>query len=1319
MHYFRRSMGVITAGSAGLVMTLSAGLASTAVAAPAPGDDAPTKLTPKGEIAEEFHGDEGEQGTAKLRDAYYWSRLLSGDDPIDLSQAAHLRLKAARSSESIKASATRAAARGAGGGGTWTNQGPDPLVQVVRTSNTFSAMAGRVGALAIRKDGTILVGGAQGGVWTYDSSEGPDGTWTPRTQDTDTQSVGALAVAPSKDKVVYMGSGEGSLAGDSYYGDGIYRSNDGGVSWKHVSTKFTGQSVTDIVVDPTHANTLYASTVRGRGGSHRTSAPTDEKYGVWGSTNGGRTWTLLKGTRNQIHGATDLVLDPQNPKVLWASFWGKGIFRSTNSGRTWKSAMGDLPEGQFNAGGTRFSLGLSHPASDKRATVYVGFDYYDAKDEYHPAQIWKTTNNGRHWALATGSTTGDDSVVDYCGSQCFYDNEVKPDPNDPNTIYVEGSYGYGNSPQSGGIYRSTDGGQTWQSLGYDLHPDFHAIAFEPDDTAHIAIGNDGGVWQSFQRGGRNGAGDTLADTDWQNLNGTVDPNTGALIHSTNLTIGQFTSMQTVPQAAGQYWGGTQDNGTLRKSTVNDRWFDQSSGDGGYVQVDQSTKNPYAPNAYPAYVFGEYYGISPFRFGPSQVATVFGNEPIDGGIDTNDRSEFYVPITLNQGNTNQMFLGSYRVYRTDNAETANAADVQWKPISGDLTSGCTGPADNGARGCVISAIGVSDSGSGVYAGTDEGWIQVSPDATLNDDPTWTRVGEGVLPNRPVDQIAVDRSNWRIAYAGYAGFNKATPTTPGHLFATTDGGQHWKNVTANLPDVPVDTVVIDPSNNQTVYAGTDVGPFMTTNGGASWTRLGTGMPKVAVWQMDYDPSHGMLAAGTHGRGAYTMQNRAPLPALVVSKHDAQEKVGPGSTIHYTITVKNIGNADATGVTVTDPLPQYTRSANIGQGGHFGSGEAQWSDVTVPAGGSTTLTFSVRVVDNLPASVDRIVNDGITVTSAQGPGATGSPFVTPIADEYAASITPAQDTQGARVGDQTTFNETIHNDGYATDSYDVSVSGNQWPATVYAADCSTPLTTTDQVAGGGSTDVCVKVDVPAGAANDATDDATLTATSTGAPSVTATATLTSIAVSVDTLVVDEDTNAPVDSQPYYTDALDANNVDYSVWDLADKPSLPQSYLTAHTKVVWFTGNSYPAPLGGYEDELKAFLDNGGSLFLSGQDILDQAAGRTAFVHDYLHVNWDGSETQNDKATNAVHGVTGNPVTNGIGAVPLDHSVLQANYEDQVTPIDGAQAAFTDDGNNPDALTFAGSGYKVAFAAFPFEAYGTASDKSDLMGRVFSFFG
>src|SRR5262249_37655385 len=158
--------------------------------------------------------------------------------------------------------------------------------------------------------------------------------------------------------------------------------------------------------------------------------------------------------------------------------------------------------------------------------------------------------------------------------------------------------------------------------------------------------------------------------------------------------------------------------------------------------------------------------------------------------------------------------------------------------------------------------------------------------------------------------------------------------------------------------------------------------------------------------------------------------------------------------------------------------------------------------------------------------------------------------------------------------------------------------------------------------------------------------------------------IAVAVDTLLVDNDDNAP-DVQSYYTTALTSAGVAFSKWDLATDSKLPRNYVLAFKNVVWFTGNSYPAPIGPYEDTLTAFLNNQGRLLMSGQDILDQAAGTTAFVHDYLHILWDGTETQNDKATANVHGVGGNPVTGGIGAVPLDHTILGASFEDQITPV------------------------------------------------------
>ncbi len=1267
-----------------------------------PADDTPTKLTMKGE----HETGAEEAGFDKLRDAYYASRLLSGDTPLSIEQAASLRLDASRKSSSIVSEDERGKARG----GTWTSVGPAPIVQVVRTTNTFAAMSGRVGALVVRGDGTVVLGAAQGGVWTYDAAAK---LWTSRTKDADTQAVGALALAPSDDRIIYLGSGEGALSGDSYYGDGVYRSADGGVTWAHVSSRFAGQATSAIAVDPTNPQHVYAATLRGRGGNRRTTAPTATPFGVYESTNGGVTWTLRKGTTDQLHGATDLVMDPQNPRTLWASFWGDGIYKSTDGGLTWASGLGNLPAGNFLEGGTRFSLGVSHPAGSAQPTLYTGFDYFDLTDKYHAAQVFKSVDGGTTWTNATGSPAkGPDSVAGYCGTQCFYDNVVKPDPSNPAIVYALGSYGYNNSPQSGGIFRSTDGGAHWLSLGYDLHPDFHAIAFEADNPAHVAIGNDGGVWQSSTRGGRNGGG-PLSTVDWENLNGTVDPARGALLHSTGLAITQFSSIATVPKIPGQYWGGTQDNGTLRKSLANSRWFDQASGDGGQVIIDQTTPNTLNP-AVPAWVFGTYFGISPYRYDPAHANTFFGNETIDGGIDTRDRAEFYVPWAQNRGNPSQMFLGTYRLYRTNNAETPAAGDVHWDAISPDLTTGCTGAAPNGARGCLISAVGVADGGDGVWVGTDDAVVQVSPNAVTSDKPTWTRVGKGVFPNRPVTQIAVDRSNWRVAYVAFGGFGAATPTNRGHVFATTDGGRTFRDASANLPDVPVNSVVIDPSDSRTIYVGTDVGTFVSTNGGERYKRLGNGMPKVATWQLDYDATNGVLISGTHGRSAYTLQNRDASAALVVSKTDSTVPVGPGSTIAYTITVKNIGNAAATGVSITDPLPAGTTFVSADQGGRARDEGVAWSNLTIPAGGQIQVHFSVRIRASLPASVTSIVNDGIRVRANGGVSTTGSPHATPIAPAHAVVLAPAAQAGGARTGDSATYTVHVTNRGFRADSYALATSGT-WAATAYDATCTTPATTTPTVVPGGSSDVCVKVAVPTSAPDDTRSTTTLKATSVGDPAVSGSATMTTIAVASDTLLVDGDGDAP-DVAGRYKAAMGARTFGY--WDLLKDPVLPRSYLTAHKNVVWWTGTGYPGPVSPYESSLKALLDGGGRLMLSGQDILDQAAGTTAFVRDYLHVTWDGTEKQNDLATANVNGVAGDPVGGGAGTVPLDHTVLKGAFEDQITPITPATPAFTDDSAAPDALTVASGPYKVFFAAFPVEAYGSDAQRAALVDRTLTWF-
>jgi uncharacterized repeat protein (TIGR01451 family) len=1226
-------------------------------------------------------------------DKEFIANRTAGDERLDVWHAGALRSRAAHDRGGM--SRTRPPSGPATFNGAWTSVGQTPIGEITRSSGSLIPMNGRIGALAIRpSDGRIILAGAQGGIWTLDAGAA---SWVPRTSDLETQAMGALSIAPSNDAIVYAGTGEGALSGDSYFGDGVLKSGDGGTTWAHVSGDyFQGVSISHLAVDPTDPNHLYAAVLRGRGGARRVTVTPHSRFGLWESTDGGRTWTLRK-SATEDNGATDVEIDPQNPRIVYATFWHDGIYKSTNGGRSFAPIM-NFGLSQPDYSDSRFSISISHPTPAGAGTLYAGFNWTDAAGE-EPSRIWKSTDGGASWTElptgANGPQGEDDSVENYCDIQCDYDNVVEADPSNPNLLFVAGEYGYDLSPQTGGIYRSSDGGQTWENLGWDLHPDFHAFAFDLKHPGGVAIGNDGGVWYSPDGGGRPTREEPLSDVDWEDLN------------AGGLTLGQFTSIATNPSFPGQarLWGGTQDNGTQRKSATSNTWFDVTSGDGGQVLVDPTDSN---------FVYGTYFGISPYRITDGGSA-FFTNQTITNGIDLNDRSEFYVPFTLNKRNPNQLFLGTYRLYRSDDAKTSVPGDVLWKPISPDLTTGCDGTAPNGARLCALSAIGVG-GGTAVYTGSLDGLVYLSTDAQTNASPSWTRLRDRSLPNRPVAWIAVDRSDYRTAYLAYNGFDAATPRTPGHVFKTTDGGRSFDDITGNLPDTPVNTLIIDPSFPNTLYAATDVGPFVTYDGGRHWGPLGTGFPNISAWQIDLDPAHGTLAAGSHGRGAFTIQDAVKAPALVLSKVDAGVPVGPASALKYTLTLDNIGDADATGVTVTDPVPDNTAFVSASNGGSERRGTVTWSGLTVPAGGSVQLTLVVRIDPRLGRRVDQIVNDGYRATAAQGETANGSPTITPIAPPYAVSLTPASQTDAARAGRGGTYPVTVRNEGYQTDSYALSVSGG-YPATILDPTCTTPMPTTPSLAAGDTVKACVKVTPPDGTPDQQTATETVTAKSAASPSVTASATITTIAVAFDTLLVDDDTNDPVDSQPIYAAALTAAGVQFSTWDLAKQGGFPLNYLKAFKTVVWFTGNSYPGPLLPYESKLTAFLDGGGNLLVSGQDILDQAAGTTPFVHDYLHVDWDGTEAQNDKPTSAVHAVAGT-LTDGLGTAPLDHSVLQAAFEDRITPIAPATGVFTDDGGNIDGLSFAGS-YKVVFLAFPLEAYGTAAQRATFVGRAMSFFG
>ncbi len=465
-------------------------------------------------------------------------------------------------------------------------------------------------------------------------------------------------------------------------------------------------------------------------------------------------------------------------------------------------------------GGTRFALGISHPAGQP-SVLYAGFEW--TIDGVGPAVADLEVRRRRRWQLLPHSAPGGDDIADYCGGQCFYDNVIGVDPTNSDIVYALGLFNYGTG--AGGIFRSVDGGQTWKDLGFDLHPDYHAIAIDPTNTSHVLIGNDGGVWYSETMGGR------LNASDGARPERLGEPQRhGRPEHRRRSSIGPACGSPSSPASP-----------TSRRSRP-------GYGAGPRTTARFASRRPARAGSTSRAATAARSSSIPTDF-ELRLRQLLRHQPVPqrrrrrafffervhhNGIDLKDRSEFYVPEIMNQATR----------ISSSSARTGSTGPTTPRPTSGrravaaisrDLTSGCTGGAANGARGCYVSALGVSSGGDGVYAGTLEGWVWYSPDGVTSLDPTWTRVGKNIFPNRPVSDFAVDRSNDRIAYAAFNGFNAATPAGRATSSRRPTAASTGRTSARTSRTRRSTRSMLDASYPDTIYAGTDVGPFVTYNGG----------------------------------------------------------------------------------------------------------------------------------------------------------------------------------------------------------------------------------------------------------------------------------------------------------------------------------------------------------------------------------------------------------------------------------------------------------------------------------------------------------
>ncbi len=674
-------------------------------------------------------------------------------------------------------------------------------------------IGGRIRSIVINSSNSneILIGSVSGGIWK--STDGGT-TWTAKNDDGNPISISCMAC---NGNTVYAGTGEAWGNTDAVYGGGIWKSTDFGETWTLLSSTtntWNFKNVKQIRLDPN--GNVYAVTkaynYKGGVGSYYVYG------GLYKSADGGRNWSKIGGGSTGVgsyYNGTDVI--PISSSIILFATDSDGIYRTTDGGSNWSKITSGLPTNGFN----RIAMAQDPNSS---STVYAVFSSGTSGDPYYGLRgIYKSTDNGATWTELTRpgllTSTGNKT---YLSTQGWYGNVIAIDPHNSNNIYV------------GGVddMKSTDGGSSWSQLTYwhtyygtpYVHADHHAIVFDPTTADVVYDGNDGGIFKTTDGG-----------SSWVALNN-------------GLEITQFYG-GAVSESGTFYMGGAQDNGHLRYDGAGTTWTKVKGGDGGYAEINQTDSD---------IDYEEYVHLKMYK---STDGGTTWNTCINGLDDANSSANtlFIAPFSMNPENSNILFAGSNRVWFT-----SDGAD-NWSASSAVLSTDDK-----------ISAVTVVNSSSPYlgFAGTTDGKIFKCTSVTGSGD-TWTEITPSDNNGAWVRRITVDLNDKNKIYACYSGYNNDGVSPTKHVWYSDDQGTNWTDISGNLPDAPVHTLVIDPLDNQTLYVGTEVGVFQTTDRGGTWTRVGSGIPDyVPVDHLRLQSGTNKLFAFTHGRSAFVTTSATPV-------------------------------------------------------------------------------------------------------------------------------------------------------------------------------------------------------------------------------------------------------------------------------------------------------------------------------------------------------------------------------------------------------------------------------------------------------------